>query len=131
MRALIRHIALKVEDARQEAAFYQSVFGYTPGRSVRHGAVGAGHLSLHLSDGTTDLTLIQYDSEHADQADFAGPAPCIHHLGIEVGDLQAFIDRVLAGGGEILSKPGRLPVKFRSPHGPVLEIAPTGHWGGA
>jgi lactoylglutathione lyase len=124
----IRHIAFKVLDAGRESAFYQSVFGYRVSRTVRHEGKGGGHVSHHLSDGTTDLTLLQYDGAGAEQADFAGPAPCIHHIGIEVDDLDAFVAAVRAAGGEILSAPGRIPVKFCSPGGPVCEVAPKGRW---
>jgi catechol 2,3-dioxygenase-like lactoylglutathione lyase family enzyme len=124
----IRHIAFKVEDAEGESAFYQQVFGYRETRTVRHEGRGGGHISHHLSDGLTDLTLLQYDGEHSEQADFSGPAPCIHHIGIEVEDLDAFVAAVRANAGEILSAPGTLPVKFRSPRGPVCEVAPIGRW---
>lgn len=59
---------------------------------------------------------------------FAGPAPCIHHIGMEVDDLDAFILSIKAQGGEILTAPGHLPVKFRSPNGPVAEVVPTARW---
>ena len=124
----IRHIAFKVEDAERESTFYQRVFGYRETRTVRHEGHGGGHVSHHLSDGLTDLTLLQYDGEQSEQADFSGPAPCIHLIGIEVEDLDAFVAAVRANGGESLSAPGTLPVKFRSPLGPVCEVAPAGRW---
>ncbi len=77
-----------------------------------------------MTDGYMDLTLIHYEAANADEADFAGPAPCIHHIGMEVEDLDAFIALIKKNGGEILTAPGHLPVKFRSPNGPVAEVVP-------
>jgi hypothetical protein len=58
----------------------------------------------------------------------SGDGPCIHHFGVEVEDLQASHDQLKEMGCEILSKPGVLPVKFRSPFGVVAEISPTGYF---
>jgi lactoylglutathione lyase len=125
---LIKHIAFKVENAERERAFYEKVFGFRHVNTVlRKGAKG-DHVSHHLTDGYMDLTLIQYDGPDADEADFAGPAPCIHHIGMEVEDLDAFIADIRANGGEILTEPGHLPVKFRSPGGPVAEVVPRKRW---
>ena len=47
--------------------------------------------------------------------DLAGPPPCIHHFGVEVDDVDAFTVALIAAGGEVVSEPGKLPVKFRAP----------------
>jgi predicted enzyme related to lactoylglutathione lyase len=47
---------------------------------------------------------------------------------MEVEDLDAFIRDIKASGGEILTEPGHLPVKFRSPGGPVAEVVPMKRW---
>jgi len=125
---LIKHIAFKVEDAGKERAFYEQVFGFRHVNTVRRKGKNGDHVSHHLTDGYMDLTLIQYDSADADEADFAGPAPCIHHIGMEVDDLEAFIASIQANGGEIRTEPGHLPVKFRSPGGPVAEVVPRERW---
>ncbi len=120
----ITHISLKVADAERTSRFYEAVFGFTHVHTVQREGARGGHISRHLTDGTTDLTLMQYESEQADEADFAGPAPCIHHFGIEVDDVDAVAKALTAAGAEILSAPGKLPVKFRAPGGPVAEIVP-------
>jgi catechol 2,3-dioxygenase-like lactoylglutathione lyase family enzyme len=128
MPNLIKHIAFKVENAEAERTFYTNVFGFRHVNTVRRKGKNGDHISHHLTDGYMDLTLIEYETEHADEADFAGPAPCIHHIGMEVEDLDAFVAAIKANGGEILTEPGHLPVKFRSPGGPVAEVVPMKRW---
>ena len=128
MPNFIKHIAFKVKDAEAERAFYENVFGYRHVNTVRRKGKNGDHISHHMTDGYMDLTLIQYESENSDEADFAGPAPCIHHIGMEVEDLDAFIAAIKTSGGEILTAPGHLPVKFRSPGGPVAEVVPMKRW---
>jgi predicted enzyme related to lactoylglutathione lyase len=124
----IRHIAFKVVDIARERTFYETVFGYRHVNTVRRKGTHGDHISCHLSDGHLDLTLIQYESETSDEADFAGPAPCIHHIGMEVDDLDDFVRKIREGGGTILTAPGHIPVKFRSPGGPVAEVVPRDRW---
>lgn len=124
----IKHIAFRVEDIDTERAFYESVFGYKHVNTVRRKGVRGDHISCHMTDGYMDLTLIHYESADSDEADFAGPSPCIHHIGMEVDDLDAFIHSIRESGGEILTAPGHLPVKFRSPGGPVAEVVPRKRW---
>jgi predicted enzyme related to lactoylglutathione lyase len=128
MPNFIKHIAFKVEDVEKERAFYENVFGYKHVNTVRRKGKNGDHISHHLTDGYMDLTLIHYESANSDEADFAGPAPCIHHIGMEVEDLDAFIAQIKENGGEILTAPGHLPVKFRSPSGPVAEVVPMQRW---
>ncbi|MDH3230353.1 MAG: VOC family protein [Alphaproteobacteria bacterium] len=120
----ITHIALKVKDIAETSRFYETVFGFQHVNTVHREGRRGSHISRHLTDGAMDLTLMQYEHEDADEADFSGPAPCIHHFGIEVDDVDAFAAALTASGGEILSQPGKLPVKFRAPGGPVAEVVP-------
>ncbi len=124
----ITHISLKVADIETTSRFYETVFGFRHVNTVHREGRRGSHVSRHLTDGTMDLTLMQYEHEEADEADFAGPAPCIHHFGIEVDDVDAFAQALAAAGGEILSAPGKLPVKFRAPGGPVAEVVPRGRY---
>jgi len=124
----ITHIALKVNDIDETSRFYETVFGFAHVNTVHREGTRGSHVSRHLSDGTMDLTLMQYEHEDADEADFSGPAPCIHHFGIEVDDVEAFAKALTAAGGEVLSAPGKLPVKFRAPGGPVAEVVPRGRY---
>ncbi len=120
----ITHIALRVDDVARTSRFYETVFGFRHVNTVHREGRRGNHISRHLTDGTMDLTLMQYEHEAADEADLAGPAPCIHHFGIEVDDVEAFAVALAEAGGEIVSEPGKLPVKFRAPGGPIAEVVP-------
>ncbi len=122
--AKITHIALKVDDLDRTSAFYETVFGFSHVNTVHREGKRGSHISRHLTDGTMDLTLMKYEHEDADEADLAGPAPCIHHFGIEVDDVEDFAKALSEAGGEIVSAPGKLPVKFRAPGGPLAEVVP-------
>ncbi len=122
--ARINHVALKVVDLEAATRFYENVFGF---RQVGTGR-SRGHISRHLTDGYVDLALMVYDSEQDEEAKLVGPGPAIHHFGIEVDDHQGFAEKVVANGGTILSKPGEVPIKYRSPDGTVAEIVPQGRY---
>ena len=122
--ARIAHIALKVNDLEQATKFYEDVFGF---RQVKTGHA-RGHVSRHMTDGTIDLALMVYDSEEVEEAQLAGPGPCIHHWGIEVEDREAAIAKIRALGGTILSEPGEGALKFRAPDGTVAEITVAGRY---
>jgi len=120
----INHVALKVTDLEAATKFYENVFGL---RQVGTGR-SRGHVSRHLTDGYVDLALMVYDSEEDEEAKLVGPGPAIHHFGIEVDDDQGFAEKVVVNGGTILSKPGEVPIKYRSPDGTVAEIVPMGRY---
>ncbi|HWB47640.1 MAG TPA: VOC family protein [Stellaceae bacterium] len=122
--ARINHIALKVTDLETATKFYENVYGF---RQVRTGR-SRGHISRHMTDGTIDLALMIYDSEDDAEAKLVGPGPAIHHFGIEVDDHEAFAAKVAANGGNILSRPGEVPIKYRSPDGVVAEVVPMGRY---
>lgn len=126
--AKIVHISLKVDNIETTSSFYEKVFGFTHVNTVERKGSTGNHVSRHLTDGSMDLTIMHYESEQASEANFAGPAPCIHHFGMEVEDIEGFAQEILAAGGEILSEPGHLPIKFRAPGGPVAEIVPVGRY---
>ena len=128
MPNLIKHIAMRVLNIDESRKFHETVFGYKHVNTVLRKGKHGDHISCHMTDGYMDLTLIHYETANADEADFAGPAPCIHHIGMEVEDLDAFIKDITENGGEILTEPGHLPVKFRSPGGPVAEVVPMERW---
>ncbi len=120
----INHIALKVADLDAATRFYETVYGF---RQVHTGR-SRGHISRHMTDGYIDLALMLYDSEDDPEAKLVGPGPAIHHFGIEVEDHEGFVAKVTAAGGTILSKPGEIPIKYRSPDGTVAEIVPMGRY---
>jgi len=125
--ARVVHLAIKVDDLERASAFYQNVFGFRHTETSRK----RGHTSCHLTDGAFDIALIEYDSESTVEADWAGPGPRIHHIGIAVEDVAACEEELRRQGCEILSKPGVRPVKFRAPGGIVAEIGGTDAFPGA
>ena len=118
------HIALKVQDLEKATKFYEDVFGF---KRTGQG-YARGHISRHMTDGNIDLALMLYDSEEVEEARLAGPGPCIHHWGIEVEDRDAYIAKIRAHGGEIISDLGEGALKFRAPDGTVAEIVAPGRY---
>lgn len=124
----IKHIAIKVSDMDAAADFYINALGLEHVNTVMREGKNGNHISKHLTDGYMDLTLIQYENESADEADLAGPAPCIHHIGLECEDLDGTVKDIVAKGAEIVSRDNHLPVKFRTPGGPIAEVVPMQRW---
>jgi lactoylglutathione lyase len=121
----IVHLALKVDDLERTTQFYREVFGFSEMATDRV----RDHTSRHLSDGTIDLALIKYDAgTQSAESRASGEGPCIHHFAVEVADLPGAEKRIRALGCEIISDPGVVPVKFRSPGGIVCEIVPEGRY---
>ena len=121
----IVHLALKVDDLERTTRFYREVFGFAEMNTAKV----RDHTSRHLSDGTIDLALIQYDAgTESAESMAAGEGPCIHHFAVEVPNLAAAENRIRALGCEIISDPGVVPVKFRAPGGTVCELVPEGRY---
>ena len=119
----ITHIALKVTNIEQAAAFYRDVFGFEQTDLRRDG----DHISCHLTDGTIDLGLVEFDAGSV-IGDASGEGTCIHHFGIDVDDTAKFAEAIKAAGGELMDDPSRpdaSTIKFRVPGGGgITEIAP-------
>jgi lactoylglutathione lyase len=132
--ARIAHIAFKVADINPVSAFFEEVFGFErtvtvihPRSNFKKEGKGGGHVSHHLSDGITDLTLVKYDDESAVEPGASKKAgPRIHHFGIEADDLQAATRNIAGAGGQILSEEGLPTVKFRAPGGTMSEVVASG-----
>ncbi|MBI4525604.1 MAG: VOC family protein [Deltaproteobacteria bacterium] len=122
--AKIVHIALKVDDLERASDFYEKVFDFVPTETSRV----RDHTSRHLTDGTIDLALIQYDREESAESLAAGSGPCIHHFGIEVEDINRYTEELSKFGCEVISDPGVIPLKFRAPGGIVAEIVPQARY---
>jgi lactoylglutathione lyase len=121
----IVHLALKVDDLERTTRFYREVFGFAEMDTAKV----RDHTSRHLSDGTIDLALIEYDAgTESAESRAAGEGPCIHHFAVEVPDLAAAEKRIRSLGCEVISDPGVVPVKFRAPGGTVCELVPEGRY---
>jgi len=121
----IVHLALKVDDLARSSEFYEKVFGFRKAGTEKV----RDHTSRHLSDGTIDLSLMQYDADtRSAESQAAGSGPCIHHFGVEVDDVVEAARQIEAYGCEIISGPGVVPLKFRAPGGTVCEIVAKGRY---
>jgi lactoylglutathione lyase len=123
-KSRIVHVAMKVPDLEKATKFYENVFGFKQVSTERN----RQHVSRHMTDGETDLALMVYDSENADEAQLAGAGPRIHHFGLEVADQATFAEEIKQHGGQILSKPGAGALKFRAPDGNVAEVVTAGRY---
>jgi len=121
----IVHIALKVNDLEETTRFYREVFGFEEAVTSKV----RDHTSRHLSAGGIDFALIRYDEgTDSRESKAAGEGPCIHHFAIEVDDIEAYTEKILRYGCEIVSDPGVIPVKFRAPGGTLAELVPAGRY---
>lgn len=129
MTAKLRHIAITVSDLKKEAAFFESVFGFT-----RH---SENDVAVSLSDGVVNVTLLKFktDEDAGDERgkDFVG----IHHIGFVVDDPKewAGMDQKIKDNGGQFHFEGRagmaVEVKYRDPHGIVFDISEPDHaWRG-
>jgi len=123
----LRHIAISVPDAARAAKFYEETFGMK--------RVSASGIAIRLSDGTVNLTLLNFptDADAGDERgkDYVG----LHHMGIWVDDLDAAQHEIEKNGGRYHAMEGQAPVenaerKFRDPYGVVFDISTHG-WDGA
>ena len=125
--AKLRHIAIAVPDREPAAAFYQNAFGFE--------RVPESGLAVRLSDGTVNLTLLQFgtDGDAGDERgkDFVG----LHHLGVIVDDLDETGAKIEAEGGHTQPPPRdhvaqNAERKYRDPDGVVIDVSVAG-WDGA
>lgn len=125
--AKLRHIAISVPDLEKAAAFYENSFGLE--------RVSESKIAVRLSDGTVNLTLLNFptDADAGDERgkDFVG----LHHFGILVDDLDETGRMIEANGGKYHAIHGDIPIenaerKYRDPNGVVIDISVAG-WDGA
>jgi lactoylglutathione lyase len=121
----IVHISLKVDDVTKTGDFYRNVFGFLDAETRKT----RDHLSRHMSDGTIDFTVMEYDAgTQSAESKASGDGPCIHHFAIEVEDIAKSTEEIRAWGCKIVSDPGVIPVKFLAPGGTVAELVPIGRY---
>ncbi len=121
----IVHVSLRVRDLEASTRFYREVFGFR----VVGDATSKDHVSRHLTDDRVDMALMEYGGDR-DRADYPlpGAVPGLHHFGVAVDDLEAWTRRVREAGGQVLTPPGEVPVKFRDPDGTICELVPFGRY---
>lgn len=131
--AFLRHIALRAKDMEKSRRFYEKLgfkyIDYRPG--------GKG---LDLTDGTLNMTIIQYDGEDR-QALEEGTE--FIHFGLIVDDLEGLYKTLQADGAKLLrddvktrddiqsDRPPTRSFKVADPDGNVIDITcATDEWRG-
>ena len=130
--AFLRHIALRTQDMEASRKFYETIGFEFVGYRGRGG--------LDLSDGTLNMTIIQYNGET--RAPFEEGTEFIH-FGIIVEDLASIYNTLCEGGFELLmdnvkkgdeistDKAPERSFKVADPDGNVVDITcATDEWRG-
>lgn len=120
----IVHLAVRVKDVDSAAKFYTSAFGM---RELARLDV-KNLTAVHMTDGKIYLSVVQYHSDETAESRVAGPAPCIHHFGMEVAEPEAFFASLAKQGCELISPEGEVPIKFHTPDGIVAELCPPNYF---
>ena len=130
--AFLRHIALRTRDMEASRRFYETIgFAFVGYR---------GRGGLDLSDGTLNMTILQYNGE--ERAPFEEGTEFIH-FGIIVEDLASIYNTLREGGFELLmdnvkkgdeisaDKVPERSFKVADPDGNVVDITcATDEWRG-
>ncbi len=133
--AKLRHIALATEDPDATAQFYVDVFGFDRVRQTT-GEWGYGHI---LTDGTINMAVLRFTDPAAAGVEKGAAFVGLHHLGIEVDDIEGTVGRVKAAGGverpDINEALGvkhttetRGELKFEGPNGVIFDLGLPGFW---
>lgn len=130
--AFLRHIALRTKDMETSRRFYETIGFEFVGYRGRSG--------LDLSDGTLNMTILQYNGE--ERPPFEEGTEFIH-FGIIVEDLGSIYNTLRDGGFELImdnvkkgdeiddDKPPERSFKVADPDGNVVDITcATDEWRG-
>ena len=124
----LRHIAISVPDLEKAAVFYETAFGLK--------RENQSPIAIRLSDGTVNLTLLNFPTD-ADAGDDRGKDYVgLHHIGVWVDDLGEAAENIKQAGGKFQSmEAAEIPIehaehKYRDPFGVVIDVSTKG-WDGA
>ena len=120
----IVHFAIRVNNVDTAAEFYKSAFCLRELARLNVKNLTA----VHMTDGRIYISVVQYHSDETAELRVAGPAPCIHHFGLEVADPADFFASLQKQGCLLISPEGEIPIKFHTPDGIVAEICPTNYF---
>jgi catechol 2,3-dioxygenase-like lactoylglutathione lyase family enzyme len=123
----IKHVSLKVSNLERARAFCEEVLGYKHVRTAQTSGLDGDYISCHMTDGSIDLAL-QYFGEPSESNIAQDTEPCIDHFGWEVDDMEEFVRKIEAWGGEVLIRHSAQRLKFKLPDLPVMEIVQAGRW---
>jgi glyoxylase I family protein len=133
--AKLRHLAVATEDPDATAQFYMDAFEFTWVRKAG-GDWGYGHI---LTDGTMNLAVLRFTTLEAAGVEKGAGFAGLHHIGIEVDDIDDTMARVKKAGAvertdidEALGiKPGaekRGELKYEGPDGVIFDLGQPGFW---
>lgn len=120
----IVHFAVRVKNVDSAVKFYKSALKLRELARLNIKNLTA----VHMTDGNIYLSVVQYHSDETAESRVAGPAPCIHHYGMEVPEPEAFFASLELQGCKLISPPGEIPIKFHTPDGIVSEICPPNYF---
>ena len=90
--AKIKHIAIRTHDIEKTAAFYQEAFGLEQ--------VGVGQSGIYLTDGYLNIAILNMRGVVEGETMKLG----IDHVGFQVDDVDATVERIRALGGKPLNQ---------------------------
>jgi catechol 2,3-dioxygenase-like lactoylglutathione lyase family enzyme len=125
----IRHIALASDHPGKAADFYKSAFGFRElrrfGIDPNNPEVAARPSGVFLTDGTLNIAILKFANDQLGKGmDYVG----LHHFGVMVDNVEAWMDRLQALGAEAMDAQYAVPAgshaeqKFRGPDGVVFDI---------
>jgi len=130
----LKHIALSTQDVEATARFYMDVFGMVEIATIDD----PGTRGCFLSDGDTNLAILNFKNDQAAGAERGKGFSGIHHIGFEVESLEVIAEKLRAAGAarrddvnEALGvgghqAHGNVEVKYSGPDGIMLDVSETG-----
>jgi methylmalonyl-CoA/ethylmalonyl-CoA epimerase len=125
----VHHVAFAVEDLDAAVETYRTLFGAEVEVRDRLEEQGVEAVYLRLGSGRIELVSPLAADTHVGRF-LASRGPGMHHVGIAVGDIEATVEELAAGGAEIIDS-GPRPglgghlVSFVHPnslHGVLAEV---------
>lgn len=126
----IRHIAIASEHPGKAAEFYKAALGWKEVARFGLGPDGEGEAprasGVTLTDGSINISLIKFGRDQIGKGiDYRG----LHHIGVVVGDVDAWTGRLEALGAPCIVGKDEMPanahfeIKFRGPDDVVFDIS--------
>jgi methylmalonyl-CoA/ethylmalonyl-CoA epimerase len=97
----VHHVAFAVEDIDAAVETYRSLFGAEVEVRDRLEEQGVEAVYLRLGTGRIELVSPLGADTHVGRF-LANRGPGMHHVGIAVGDVEAAVEELAAGGAEII-----------------------------
>ena len=123
----IRHIALASDHPGKAAEFYKNMFGF---RELRRFGLDPAKpdeaprpSGVFLTDGALNIAILKFNDDQLGKGmDYLG----IHHFGVVVDDVEAWMDKLTAAGAEPVEyhipTGAHAEYKFKGPDGVVFDI---------